>query len=270
MKLLVGILHAGEQEFDACQAALSRQINVEFDRFTIADKPNKAAHDELYVRFMDQARDYTHFVKLDADMVLYDETALRRLLSLFDAEDVAVVGNYVFDAPSGLSIPILHAFRSDVTWTLGSEPLAVDYRPNLPGRAVKRVKPDIASHMSDPSTFQLFRYGVHKALKSLQPDRERKDSAKAILHAVILDGIARNFRAGDKKLAWALIGGMLVYDRKLNDIDYNASATRDMFDYIGADEARMRDFTERADKFWRHEVDNMFRWLRLFQQPPYL
>jgi hypothetical protein len=270
MKLLVGILYAGEQEYDRCVSALSRQINVDADHFVIQDKPNKAAHDALYVRFMDQKDAYSHFVKLDADMVLTDTTALRRLLSLFDAEDVAAVGNYVFDAPSGIAIPIIHAFRSDVTWTLNADPLAVDYRPNLPGRAVKRLKPDIVDHMPDPSPFQLFRYGVHKALKSLQPDRERKDSAKAILHAVILDGMARNFRGGRKDLRWALIGAMLVYDRKFNNLDYNSPAARDLFEYVGADERRAAEFETRAEKYWAHEVENMLRWLRLYQQPPYL
>src|SRR5262249_4528709 len=60
---------------------------------------------------------------------------------------------------------------------------------------------------------QAFRFGVHRALKALQPDRESalRQHEKATVHRIILDHVWQHFRADpDRRLALVILGAELV------------------------------------------------------------
>lgn len=264
MRVLVGILKSDEKEFDSCIDALKWQTFKGIDYFYIDNLPNKKAHDTLYQRFMNHSSSFDYFLKLDADMVFSKENSLEQMLGVFRS-DVAHLFAYVFDVPSSIKIPGIQMFRSDTIWGNSDEQLNVDYPPKLNGDSISIVDCDWVNHMPSPSNYQLFRYGIHKALKSIQPDRGNKNAKKGILHAAILNGIARNYFSGRKELCWSLIGAMLVYSRQIAGVEYNSSSNRSLFIEIEQNGALREHLIKEAQCFWMNEIQSLFRWLDLFQ-----
>lgn len=264
MRTLVGILRYGENEFEQCIGSLKIQTHRDYDYFVIENQPNKAAHDQLYQRFMDSASNYDAFLKLDADMVLANERALEQLCDQIES-DTSLVFAWVNDIPSSLKIPGIFMFRSNVVWTGNSDSLNVDYAPKFSGQRKVIGDRDLVLHMPDPSPQQLLRYGVHKALKAIQPDRRKKSPKKGLLHIAIINGIARNYFGGRKALAPALIGAMLVFSGRMRSVDYNSDVNRDVFEEILADEAVFDQMRVEAESYWAAEVNNLFRWFDVHQ-----
>ena len=48
MKIYVGTLYSGENEFEECVAAIQNQTYKNYDHFVIRDLPNKEAHVTLF------------------------------------------------------------------------------------------------------------------------------------------------------------------------------------------------------------------------------
>ena len=212
-RILVGILHSEEREYNDCVASLNMQIGVFVESFVISGKPNKLAHDDLYTTFMSRASDFDYFFKLDADMTLRTPNSLKTMADTVAQRNAAHCLSYVSDIPSSLSIPGVQFFRSDSKWEGSDEQLNVDYPPRLTGESVLIIDPVLVDHMPSPSNYQLFRYGIHKALKAIQHGRGAvKSIKKGLLHAAIINGIVRNFLSGRSDLVWALIGARLVFE----------------------------------------------------------
>lgn len=264
LRTLVGILRCGENEFEQCISSLKNQTYRNYDYFVIENQPNKAAHDQLYQRFMDSASNYDAFLKLDADMVFANERALEQLCDQVEL-DTSILFSWVNDIPSSLKIPGIFMFRSNVVWTGNSDNLNVDYAPQFTGRRKAIGDRDLVLHMPDPSPLQLLRYGVHKALKAIQPDRRKKIPKKGLLHIAIINGIARNYSSGRKDLAPALIGAMLVFSGRTRSVDYNSDTNRALFEEILSDEVLFEQMRIEAGKYWSAEVNNLFRWFDAHQ-----
>src|SRR5262249_50440692 len=81
--VLVGMLCSGERERDEAVAALKGQTFPDWELVSFENLPNKQAHDQLYQMFMEEAGNFSHFLKLDADMVFRRETALQEVLQVF-------------------------------------------------------------------------------------------------------------------------------------------------------------------------------------------
>jgi hypothetical protein len=164
----------------------------------------------------------------------------------------------VADWPSCLSIPGLGLYRSDCVWDAHADMLNVDAPPS----ALKQIlmSEEIAvDHMPDPTPFQLFRYGLHKGLKALQPDRSQKDLSKTALHTTILNAIARHWReTKEERLLWALIGAHKVFTGEAKPMlaDYAGAIARQTFDALAFESAGAE-----AEKFWRKEAQAQARWL---------
>lgn len=263
MRVLVGILKSGEEEFESCIHSLKEQTVKDVEYFVLENMPNKQAHDTLYRRFMDQASSCDCFLKLDADMVFARDDALEQMLGFFE-NDVAHLFAYVFDVPSAMNIPGIQMFRSDAVWEGSDELLNVDYAPRIGGQSITLIDGNFIKHMPSPSNFQLFRYGIHKAIKSIQPDRDDKNAKKGILHAAILHGIARNYFLGHQKLCWAMIGAMLVYSGKIVGLEYNSAACRSVFVEIDQNRPLHEGLVDEARRYWGNEIQSLFRWLDLF------
>jgi hypothetical protein len=266
MKVLIGILHIGEAEFSACLDSISSQLGVVAECFVISDKPNKDAHDELYSTFMSRSTAFDYFFKLDADMTLRSPDALRALVSAVRSKGAAHALSYVFDHPSSLAIPGVQIFRSDSRWEGSDEQLNVDYPPRLTGESMLIVDPIYVDHMSSPSHYQLFRYGIHKALKAIQHGRgEKKSVQKGLLHSAIINGMARNFVSGRQDLVWALIGARLVFDGGVPSEGYHSDEVKAIYSKIESDAELFQQLSEEASRFFGNEVQNWFRWINQFQ-----
>ena len=266
MKILIGLLKSKENEFDICIEKLKAQSYSNFEFFVIENMPNKLAHNELYSRFMSSSADCDFFLKLDADMVFVEEGSLNKMISYFNKSTEHIMF-YVNDIPSSLKIPGIQMFRSNVTWTFSDEDLNVDYPPNI-GNGSSRIYTnlDLINHMPLPSDYQLFIYGIHKAVKSIQPFKENKNFNKGLLHISIINGIARNYFIAKKmNLIWSLIGAMLIFKKVISPHDYNSEFNLNIFKKLLADKKEFKLIKSDTENFWSNEIQNLFYWSDLFR-----
>ncbi len=174
MRVLVGTLFSGENEFRQCKDSLQDQVFTNWDHVVYKNLPNKKAHETLYRKFMDEAENYDLFVKLDADMVFMSEQSLSKIVGTFQNYkhlDHALLG--VKDWASNSIIDGLHIFSNRATWTKNDENLFVDPSPKVPGKKfyTHNEPAPLVVHSPNPSKNQAFRFGYHRALKLLQTDR---------------------------------------------------------------------------------------------------
>jgi hypothetical protein len=265
MKVLVGILFIGESEFPNCQRSVDSQRGLELESFVVPNLTNKIAHDFLYRRFMERATEVDYFFKLDADMMLRSPDSLCSLVNAVHSKGAAHALSYVFDHPSSLAIPGVQLFRADSRWEGSDEQLNVDYPPRLTGESMLVVDPIYVDHMFSPSKYQLFRYGIHKALKAIQHGRGRQKSIqKGLLHSAIINGIARNFVSGRHDLVWALIGARLVFDGGLPSESYHSDEVKAIYSKIECNEILFRQLSAETRRFFGNEVQNWYRWITQF------
>ena len=264
--ILVGVLHSGEREYARCLQSLECQVGVFLQAFSISGKENKVAHDELYASFMARASEFDFFFKLDADMTLRSPNSLKSLVDIVSSKGAAHALSYVYDVPSGLAIPGVQLFRSDSRWEGSDEKLNVDYPPRLMGESVLIVDPILVDHMSSPSSYQLFRYGIHKSLKAIQHGRgANKSINKGLLHAAIINGMARNYFSGRAELVWALIGARLVFEGGVPGDGYHSEEVQSLFRRIESEQPLFQELSGDAARFFSNEVQNWFRWIGKFQ-----
>jgi hypothetical protein len=266
--LLVGMLSCGENEREQSLASLQAQRFRDWDLFTLDNLPNKAAHDRLYATFMSRAGDYRWFFKLDADMVLAGEDALGTLIGLLDhpRRDWLMVD--VLDWASDTVGPGAQAFSSRVRWQANPDPLLVDHAPTFGGEAVRLwQQPPFILHSPDPSRYQAFRYGVHRALKAVQLDRNAKDVGRAATHWSLLKNVWRAYRAkGDERRLLVLLGAEAVlgdeYEVETLMEAYAGDYTRELFDILEREGAAASFARHRP--YWDHEQMNDLRWAERF------
>jgi hypothetical protein len=222
-RVLVGIMFSGENEYELCLGALKEQRHRAWDHFVLENLPNKAAHDALYQRFMDEAANYELFCKLDADMVFRGAEGLGQIVQIFDATpnlDQLMVD--VHDWCSGLQIPGQLNYSSVVRWKHNPDPLLVDHAPEMQGESLRlsREPAPLADHSPCPAPLQAFQFGVHRALKAFQPDRRHKDFSRALVHWRILTSIWSAYRAGgDIRRLYALMGVEHVLTNRITAFD---------------------------------------------------
>jgi len=224
---LVGMLCSGENERGDAVAALKGQRFTDWELVSLENLPNKQAHDELYQMFMEEAGNFSHFLKLDADMVLRRDTALREILDVFDrVPGLDWLMLDVQDWYSNTLIPGLQIFSNRVRWAANADMLMVDHAPRFPGCQLRLSEPPapVVDHSPNPSSLQAFRFGVHRALKALQLDRARaaRQVDKAMVHWRILDSVWRHYRVDpDRRLALAIAGAEFVMGGGMPDFRFD-------------------------------------------------
>jgi len=220
-RVLVLTLRTDEQEFERSLASLRAQDYGEWDHRVFTGLPNREAHQALQREIMQRAGEYALFVKLDADMVFNRDSALGEIVGLFrDAPEADHARCVVHDWFSDSLIMGLHVYSSRVRWEESDEPLFVDTRPHYPGRRLSlwSAPAPFVDHCPDPSPRQSFFFGVHRALKALQPERGATRFAYGLAAGQwkILRGTWRHFlRSRDRRLALAVAGADAVLDRRI-------------------------------------------------------
>lgn len=265
-RVLVGMMYSGENEYEQAKHALQNQTHQNFELFEVKNLPNKLAHDTLYAKFMERSKEFDYFLKLDADMVFAHEQVLAEMVESMVEKNYAHLFAYVKDCPSNLMIPGIQMFRSDTQWLGSDEQLNVDYFPKLYGDGNLETNQNWILHMPNPSKDQLFRYGIHKALKAIQPqlDSREKIQRKAILHINILAGIARNL-AQKPDLKLSLMGATLVFSEQFSSIEYNGDIAKSYFEKLENDKfyAKLESLSQ---TYWANEIQIYYKWLELFSQ----
>jgi hypothetical protein len=266
-RILVGMLAAGENERDQAVAALRAQTHQDYELFVIENRPNKEAHETLYSRFMSSARDFDIFFKLDADMVLLRNTALEEVAAFFAANpDVELLLFELIDWYSDSLIPGLVITRSSARWPSHSDQLMVDSFVRITGKNVhvSDRQAALAIHSPDPSPLQAFRFGVHRAMKAIQDDREpaKKMLEKTVMHWDVLRRTWTNFLArGDRRMGLAIAGAELVLSRGSRAFGANYMDES----VVAAFEKNYRDATATSlaaelGPVWNDETGNTRRW----------
>lgn len=225
-RILIGTLYSGENELDECKHSLSEQTYTNWTQRIIAHLPNKTAHDTLYREFMSARNDFHLFLKLDADMVFRASSGLSQIVNLFSASfelDHAEIA--VKDWFSNQSILGLHAFSNKCRWHINDENLFVDPDPEspTPKRTIWQAPAPLVNHCPNPSPFQSFHFGVHRALKVAQSGRGRFDWFQFDAQSDLLQKVWNNFvDQKDIRIGFAVLGADLVFSDviKPNQYDY--------------------------------------------------
>ena len=74
IKVLFLVMYSGEGDYEKCIESAKNQIGIVSDFFEIKNMSLKDAHCAIYSYWNDHKDDYDMFVKLDADMVLINQT----------------------------------------------------------------------------------------------------------------------------------------------------------------------------------------------------
>jgi hypothetical protein len=247
MRIFVGTLKTIENEFEECVASIERQTYQNFEHFVFEDLPNKEAHDTLYRSFMERSDEFDLMVKVDADMVIENENLFAGIVERFEEhpqlKDLEIA---VHDFFSDRLIWGMHAYRNTMTWETNEENLFVDRATVSSDEHVhddEELAP-AAIHCKNPSPFQAFHYGVHKALKMIQPGRWPKDASYAQFHWRNIEETRDHFRrTGDRRLGFAVLGAELAIreDIRPEHVSYSNPHLRrrfEAFDDLDAEDLR--------------------------------
>ena len=236
MNILVGTLYCGENEYSECVGSLQKQTHKSWEHFVIQDLPNKVAHDTLYKSFMQRASEFDLFIKLDADMVLEDDTKLEQICRYFeDHQQLEGISICVHDFFTDELLHGLHAYRSSVKWSLDNEKLFVDDFPVSGDQlriGVRELAP-AASHCKNPTDFFAFHFGMHRGLKVVQAKLDVHRQARLAYYLQTIEKVWKNFqRSKDRRLGFAVLGAELAIDGQfgIEDVNYSNMESKQKFE----------------------------------------
>jgi hypothetical protein len=217
-KLLVILISSGENELSECKAAIDEQNDINFEVFHIKDKSNKEAHEICYNTIMANSDSFTHFVKVDADMVFISNTKLSEMIKVFLSDpDLDHAAFSVFDWASQKAIIGMNVFSNRCYWINFDDNLFVDPLPSFPGKRKlfwSGVAP-VALHSSNPSIKQAIQFGCHRALKILQRDRRIPNLNRANFQFDLMYQVYQQFLLEpDEKRIAVLFGVESVFSRE--------------------------------------------------------
>lgn len=205
MKILVGILYSIENEFEECKRAIEEQQQTDFEYFTIEKLPNLEAHNKLYQTFMSRAAEFDLFVKVDADMVLCRNTFFKEVadeMNQHQKTNHLEIG--VWDYFTQQLIGALNIFRNNVVWSLSPSDIFVDIQSNTRGsKTYMNMDGHLAPaayHCPNPSRFQSFHYGLHKAAKLIQTNSKDKWRRKSRVHSYYIYRTWENYKKNKTNL----------------------------------------------------------------------
>ena len=238
MRVFVGTLYSGENEYEECLASIRNQTYRDFDHFIFKDLPNKEAHAALFKSFLERANEYDILIKVDADVVLSSNTIFEKIVDKMHESDwLDVLSPAVRDFFTGQLIDAgLTVYRNTVRWDYEKDTMFVDIPESGQDRYLyddKELAP-AAIHCKNPAPWQAFHYGVHRGLKSIQ-------RIHSTSHWAFLEEVWANFlRTGDIRIGLAVLGAELVYAGrfKRSDVDYTNPRMKTILEeYLSLDSA---------------------------------
>lgn len=216
MRLFVGVLYSGENEYDECLNSIDDQTYQNFELHKFEYLPKLEAHSRLYHSFLDQKDQYDLLIKIDADMVLTRPELFQQIVDKFDQNsDIDVLGIAIWDFFSGGYINGLNSYRNTVSWELDPKNVNADVVIVDQEKYVfdKTDLAPAAFHCKNPSKLQAFHFGVHRGIKVFAP---RHSSS----HWQLLEKTWQNFlKTSDVRIGLAILGAELVYTRKFSQVD---------------------------------------------------
>ncbi len=225
-KILIGTLYSGENEFEQCIQSIKEQTYTGWEHIVFRHLPKKEAHDALYREFMQRSDQFDMFIKLDADMVFNTNKALEIIVDIFSQDsDLDHVVMAVDDRFSDSLIMGLNIFSNRVSWVQKEENLFTDRRPEVfPGKKIKLwdSPAPLVLHSPNPSLFEAYHFGIHRALKTFQPNRTDFYPVRSILQWNILKNVWNHFiNTDNRKLGFCILGAEHVIKNKVEPHKYD-------------------------------------------------
>lgn len=219
LKVLVVTLYCGENEYKQCCESSASQRGVEVTHKVFSFLPKQEAHQKLYELFNKSREEFDYLAKLDADMAFSNPDALKNILAKF-SEGVDVVSATVHDGMTNSDMQSFNIFSNRCYFHYDSnDPLFTDkLQVDHPGRHHSYVDHSRnVLHSFNPSPFQAFMFGVHRALKVTQPGKKVPSINNSYHQRVVLNK-TYNFWLESKAahLEYALWGASLVFQRVIN------------------------------------------------------
>ncbi|MDD3472005.1 MAG: hypothetical protein PHS86_04405 [Syntrophaceae bacterium] len=240
MKIFVGTLYSGENEFEECVTSIQNQNYQNYEHFVFKNLPNREAHHTLFKSFKENAHKYDLLVKVDADMVICSNDLFAQIVrKMTDLPNIDVFSIAVTDFFTGDLINGLNCYRNTVTWDFSKQTMFVDIPEVRPGKFAydKTELAPAAIHCKNPSKFQAFHYGVHRGLKSIQ-------KIHSTTHWEMLRRVYKNFLiTKDVRIGLAILGAELVYAGVFSesDVDYTNPRVRKVLEkYENMDSREIR------------------------------
>lgn len=275
-RILIGTLYSGENEYEECLASLRAQNYPYWEQQVFSYLPNKKAHDTLYRTFSQQAGEFDYFLKLDADMVLKTPTALGTIVELLESDrDLDRLEMVVDDRFSNSLIMGVNVFSRRARWQPNAENLFVDSSPHIPGKHLRlwQEPAPLVAHCPNPSPFQAYHFGVHRALKAWQPQRSDFNYIQARSQWQLLGNVWQHFSSsGDRRLGLAILGAEHVIQghvepRQYNYTDPTLAEWFATFAELDTDALKAllvptwRDRWQREGRFWQQAAPRIPSWL---------
>lgn len=220
LKVIVVTLYSGENEFLECCKSVESQVGVFIDHRFIKYFPKQEAHQKLYQLFNESREEFDYLVKLDADMAFSNSNSLLNVIDRFN-DGVDIVSATVHDGITDTDMQSFNIFSKRCFFHYGSndplftDKLTIDY----PGIQYSYIDKDRnVIHAFNPSPFQAFMFGVHRALKVVQPGAKIPGLNNSYHQRIILNHAYECYkktRSAHSK--YALFGATLVFQNVIND-----------------------------------------------------
>ncbi len=214
IKVLVVTLYSGENEYDQCCDSVKSQSGLIVDHKVIKNLPKQEAHQKLYKLFNDSREDFDYLAKLDADMAFSSPQSLINIVSEFN-DGIDVISATVHDGITDSDIQSFNIFSPKCYFhyesndPLFTDKLVIDY----PGAQYSYIdKERNVLHAFNPSPFQAFTFGVHRALKVVQPGAKIPSLSNSYHQRYILNQAYNHYaETGSEHARQALLGATLVF-----------------------------------------------------------
>jgi hypothetical protein len=249
MRLFVGTMYSGENEYKECMQAIHAQTFTDYDEYLFTGLSLKDAHHTLFKAFLNQGEKYEVLAKVDADTVICNNDLFEKVVEKFEQNPwMEVFAIAVKDFFCGHLIQAGMAFyRNTVKWNFDKDTLFVDIPETSKDHYVYdqvELAP-AAIHCKNPLPFHAFHYGVHRGLKSIAKIHSSG-------HWKFLQETWHNFnKVNDPRIGLAVLGAELVYAGKCKKeiVDYTNPSLSGIFDRykdLTSDEIRRKIITMRV------------------------
>lgn len=168
-------MYSNENDFTQCCEIINKQKNVNITHVVISNLPEKIAHNKLWDSWDKEkyCKDYTCFIKIDADTVLHSEHTIETIGNYFKHSNrLTGMQCYLHDYYSDELIFGLNCFSPAVKFQKTTDDLYCDRNVDvnhdivLRGNQLSEQLIPAGFHCHNSSDIQSFHYGYHRALKN--------------------------------------------------------------------------------------------------------
>lgn len=264
LKVMVGTLHSNENEFDQCVQSVRKQgYRIQHEIFSGLGKKESVA--TLMTAFA--RSDCDLLVKVDADMVLTAPDFVERVVRIFQTNpriDLLCVA--ILDFFSGGPIQGINIYRKTAEWSREHQDSLFTDRSQVPEHKRMIVWPTFvrdALHAPNPSPFQAFHFGVHRGLKTLQPNSREFLEPRAEEQLLYLEKTWTHFQLRrDIRLCLACLGFELALTGRysLEELDYTNPSLHEAFrefEQMGLDRVEQLVRQMRAERVESEQVNRL-------------